>query len=227
MESISSNSLKFPDEFDVTSTFDINGNPVTRFSLWKIRRHSDRIDKLYEFFINHSVTSLDYSMKKVVYYEIYDKSKQKKMIFINDILTQRVYGYGILKVIQTIKCDSNTLVNLNFSSNSITDKEAIFLAEALMQNRCLKHLILRNNRITDIGLISFSEMLKLNNCIEELDLKNNRFTINGIIRLSRALIYNKGLKSIDIRDSDCNIHRIKPLTKVAYLNKNIKNFLVI
>lgn len=230
METTSTTSIQIPDDFDYFHSYDSQGNEVIRLRLSKIKVHEDRIRKLYEFFIKLSVIGLDYSKKNMVVYEVCDPEdilNKKPMIFIIDILTPRVFGYGIYKVLEIMKNESNTLLCLNFSFNGFTNKEAIFMAETLMYNKTLKVLKLKGNKIKDPGLLALSEMLKVNRHLEELDLKNNSFTSYAVGMLSKSLRNANSLAALDIRALDCELNRIKPISKLAYLNPKLKSFQVI
>lgn len=183
-----------------------------RLSLSRIDGYLERANKVYEFFKDYSLNSIDFSKKKMI---IFDVLNEKRMIFINDISTDRLNNYGISVLFESLKLESTQLINLNLSSNKLCDHQAITLAEALVHNKSLKILQLRNNEIADRGAKAISIMIKLNRKLKVLDLSKNRISAGGLNLVSKAILFNKAIEMIDLRDPVMNLIRVKPALKLA------------
>ena len=75
------------------------------------------------------------------------------------------------------------LVNLNISSNYITDDMGVKIAEQMTKNRCLETLNLSVNTLTEESGVAFKEGLRDHPCMSKLDLSQNFVPI----RLTKAI----------------------------------------
>ena len=96
-----------------------------------------------------------------------------------------------------------------FNNNGIDDIGAKILAEGLLENTTVKHLVLSDNKISSDGIDALSESLKDHPTLESLFLQGNHLGTEGIQSLSRLLKHNQSLKRVNI----CNCG---PYSKESY-----------
>ena len=107
---------------------------------------------------------------------------------------------------------SNTsLLHLDLSINTISDEGAEHIANALGSNTSLRLLNLESCGITDEGMTKLSGALSRNHTLQELCLSKNPFTDDGLLELGESLQKNQGLRTLKI-NSDVDL-RMKELLK--------------
>jgi Leucine-rich repeat (LRR) protein len=67
----------------------------------------------------------------------------------------------------------NSIKTLLVPNNSLTDKDAIKLAEAVTQNTSIQLIDIRGNNLTDLGCVAFLTALNKNTSIQTIRLEGN------------------------------------------------------
>lgn len=79
--------------------------------------------------------------------------------------------------IAKFKTPNTKLTTLDITGNSIGNNGAIYIANALMANKTLTHLVLSNNQIEDVGKRTLGHALEYTNTtLTHLDLSNNHIS---------------------------------------------------
>lgn len=216
---------ELPKDFAVTPLTQENENTIIlRFHMKHIQGFMERAKRLNQYFNQYPVISLDLSKKKVAVFDcgLSDCDElQKRIIFINDLVTERINVYSLKTLVEAL-ASNKPIINLNLSSNKITDETIKFIAEGLFSNNHLKQLYLKGNLITDYGIRHLSESLKYNNSIKVLDLNNNPFTVIGVRFIAQGVKCNNSLEKLGIKNKELNIFRIKPIVKLQYTKRNLE-----
>lgn len=106
--------------------------------------------------------------------------------------------YDFIKVCSDI-LDHHSLRWLRFTSNSISDKEVVLLANIIMHNTTLTHLSLSENPdITTACAKSLADLIVTNHTLTYLSLRSTRINDEGIELLMTALRGNKELKELKL-----------------------------
>ena len=106
--------------------------------------------------------------------------------------------YDFIKVCSDL-LDHHSLRWLRFTSNSISDKEVVLLANIIMHNTTLTHLSLSENPdITTACAKSLADLIVTNRTLTYLSLRSTRINDEGIALLMTALRGNKELKELKL-----------------------------
>jgi hypothetical protein len=81
---------------------------------------------------------------------------------------------------------NQTIIDINFENNEISDNDLKHLCDVLKVNTTIKYINLKNNSITDIGAEFLLEILKFNKNIHSIELENNN--INDELLLNFNLL---------------------------------------
>jgi Ran GTPase-activating protein (RanGAP) involved in mRNA processing and transport len=111
-------------------------------------------------------------------------------------------------------------VDIDLSSNKITDTGAGVLANLLKNTHLLLSLSLNDNSIKEKGAIAVSEALKSNNSLEELCLNNNPLG-DGLPYLLRVLIKNRTLTHFEVSDVELNNEGLNILVECMRTNRSL------
>mmetsp|Transcript_22496 Transcript_22496/g.48572 ORF Transcript_22496/g.48572 Transcript_22496/m.48572 type:complete len:278 (-) Transcript_22496:1-834(-) len=87
---------------------------------------------------------------------------------------------------------------LEWDSEEFTDVEAIFIAEFLKSNTCIKRLDLARNLIADEGASAIARALASNNTLEYLNLESNSVAEKGGTALMHAVTENSSLSYLNL-----------------------------
>jgi hypothetical protein len=102
------------------------------------------------------------------------------------------------KILQRLRENDPTLVELDLSQQRITDKDVAELCEALIGNQTLRVLNLAKNKIGDKGAGAIATMLEQNWFLRELDLSENSIKKFGAYKLREAFDLNITLQSLKL-----------------------------
>ena len=105
----------------------------------------------------------------------------------------------------SIFCDclmtNSTLMELELSSNKITDETAKIIIKALQVNKFLQTLDISCNKISDKGLSSISDYIKINNVLCKLNLSDLQISDKGAKTLAVAIQVNRALQELNISNN--------------------------
>ncbi|CAO3564071.1 unnamed protein product [Mortierella alpina] len=116
---------------------------------------------------------------------------------------------------------NSTLTSLSFCSNSIGDKGAQALSEALKTNSTLTSLSFYSNSIGDKGAQALSEALKTNSTLTTLLLGDNSIGANGVQALSEALKTNSTLTYLGLGENSIGANGAQALSEAFRINSTL------
>ncbi|GMH62361.1 hypothetical protein TrST_g13762 [Triparma strigata] len=129
-------------------------------------------------------------------------------------------GEGIehfARLVETTKA----LKTLDLSYNSLSDKAATTIGNALMINRSITSLNLKRNKISSEGLMSLSACLVSNTFIMSLDVGGNLMGDTGFMKLCTVLETNTSLTELDISDNRIAEEGASAISSVLRINKTL------
>jgi len=107
----------------------------------------------------------------------------------------------VLKLSNTIKeRDVGYLIEIDFSSNSITSKGFSILVDSLLEsnNKNIVDINMTCNELDDDCIEKLGELIKKNENIKHIDFSDNYITDKGIEKLSEYIVGNISIKSIKL-----------------------------
>jgi hypothetical protein len=118
------------------------------------------------------------------------------------------------------------LVKLDLSVNNIGDDGAKQIADALKDNRSLKHLCLLDNKIGDDGAKAIADALKDNHSLKTLDLNGNEIDDDGAKSIADALKVNHSLETLDLNGNKIGVEGAKQIADALKDNHSLKTLLL-
>ena len=107
------------------------------------------------------------------------------------------HNIDVLMIANSIQINA-TLVKLDISFNTLSDKGATAISECLKVNNVLQELDLSKNEITNEGATKIAYAMNTNIVLQKLDLSNNFFDIEGLIYLLQTINSNSALRFLSI-----------------------------
>ena len=117
-----------------------------------------------------------------------------------DISCNSLSDKGVVAISECLKVN-NRLKELNISKNEITSEGAMTIAEALQLNTALVKLDISHNMLSNKGALSIIDCLEINYFLQELNISQNGITSNGAMEIANAIRINTTLMKLDI---SCN-----------------------
>ena len=112
-------------------------------------------------------------------------------------LDLRNHNIDVLMIAKAIQINA-TLVKLDISFNTLSDKGSTTISECLKVNNILQELNLSNNQITSEGATRIADAMNVNTVLQKLDLSNNWFDVKGLIYLLQTVNTNSALQFLSI-----------------------------
>ena len=128
-----------------------------------------------------------------------------------DLSSNEISDEGATALQQALK-GNTTLQRLNLSSNEISDEGATALQQALKGNTTLQRLNLSSNEISDEGATALAQVVKGNTTLKMLDLARNQIGDEGATALAQAM---KGYRSTTLRTLDLSSNEISDVGATA------------
>ena len=176
----------------------------------------------------------------------YGNSKEEELKHVNEITDQKyvkqllqccldAQSVNVTGAIMTndqmlIFCDclinNRTLMELNLSSNKITDEEIVKLTEAIKGNTTLQTLDISHNTLSYSGISStkissISDCLKINSTLCKLNLSNNEITDEGAKRLAEAIEVNITLQELNISENWISNEGVMRIVEACTINRTL------
>jgi Ran GTPase-activating protein (RanGAP) involved in mRNA processing and transport len=177
-------------------------NSLQTINLSDNRITSIGLNSLYECF-NDSECS-NYSIKKVLI---------KSNLFNTPEATQ-----ALGMILQT----NRTILELDLSSNSISDQLVLPIAEAFRINNTLQSLVFESNALGATGCRLLCEGLKVNRALKILNLRNNSLGHDGARVISDLLMINRTLDTLNLQANLLDEHSISLIADKLNYNNVIK-----
>ena len=111
------------------------------------------------------------------------------------------HNINVLMIANAIQINI-TLVKLDISFNTLSDKGATAISDCLRANNILQELNLSNNKITSEGATRIAEAINVNTVLQKLDISNNWIDVEGLISLLQTTNNNSALRFFSITHSN-------------------------
>ena len=128
--------------------------------------------------------------------------------------------HGFKQFCEKIKTDK--ISELDLFERTISDDEAILLADMLKVNTTLKKLNIRFCSITVTGISKITEALEVNTTLKTLDLSSAHFGNNGAIKLAKMLKNNKSIETLIICDNSIGDSGMIEIAEALKSNNKLK-----
>ncbi len=125
------------------------------------------------------------------------------------------------RLLANIRNNDPALTNLSLYQSTITDQNAIDLAEALKVNRTITSVCLSKNALGTEAAQALAEALKTNETITDFDISQNEIGDEGAKALAEVLMRNKTITNFNISKNKIGNEGIKALAEVIAINNTI------
>jgi Ran GTPase-activating protein (RanGAP) involved in mRNA processing and transport len=126
-----------------------------------------------------------------------------------------------LESCSTIIEQNKTLLHMELNDNSIGNRGATRLAEALQKNTSLESLRLWHNKIGNTGALAIAKMLFTNSTLLRLELGGNNIGPEGCKDLAQALQYNTSLTRLGLEECKISCEGAMELATMLQTNTTL------
>ena len=134
-------------------------------------------------------------------------------------LSKNTIGEIGTKALAQALMNNKTIKHLILGHNQINNFAAAGLADMLKVNRIIGWVILNNNLIGDTGAEALAEMLEQNDTVKHMVLSENNISKKGVAAFIKYLQHNKGLISLFLRGNPIEKEGIDDI--IHFLNQPI------